>query len=495
MKKLNTTYLDNLVSKILKETLEERADNLVSKIKGDVCECGGTMYEGECDECGSKSGDMYEESELIGKQKNIDVAKPKGKITSADFKKLRNSKVGNKHEMEEGIYDVDKTLDDKFDYVGESDDIDYSTEDREKTCQYHIDNFGENDPVTKEMCQGFNLSESLKSRHRKQSNKSETDEGNAFTGALSQARKKGDKNFEVNGKKFETSEQKLIDRKGGDNSFKRYCNGDITKSCVEKALKSGSESLVKKAKNSRVFKGVDKKKIKESYQLSESEIVGLIEKIVLEQKNKEVKDPAEKNNIKGMGGSPRGLEVYKKAHNGSGKENDDNIKAVTKKMKDYLKDGSKGDYSMSPKMFPKGNGELEKMKKKAYVMSDDGKEFIDDFMSPGMENLDYDQIEPNEEQITNNIEGASKTGNNSEWANSVETGVNKKVNDKRKANKFAKARAMAYQKAKQPISDSTGEDTGKGVNIKLESEDKKTKQINEEFDRMKSLIGYSRKTQ
>ena len=41
MKKLNTTYLDNLVSKILKETLEERADTLVSKIKGDVCECGG----------------------------------------------------------------------------------------------------------------------------------------------------------------------------------------------------------------------------------------------------------------------------------------------------------------------------------------------------------------------------------------------------------------------------------------------------------------------
>ena len=33
MKKLNTTYLDNLVSKILKETLEEKADSLVSKIK------------------------------------------------------------------------------------------------------------------------------------------------------------------------------------------------------------------------------------------------------------------------------------------------------------------------------------------------------------------------------------------------------------------------------------------------------------------------------
>ena len=61
MKKLNTTYLDNLVSKILKETLEERADDIVSKIKtesnnGQVCECGGNMYEGKCNECGG----MYE---------------------------------------------------------------------------------------------------------------------------------------------------------------------------------------------------------------------------------------------------------------------------------------------------------------------------------------------------------------------------------------------------------------------------------------------------
>jgi hypothetical protein len=164
-------------------------------------------------------------------------------------------------------------------------------------------------------------------------------------------------------------------------------------------------------------------------------------------------------------------------------------------MKEYLKDGSKGDYDMNPKMFPKGNGELEKMKKKAYTMSDDGKDFIDDFMSPGMENLDYDQIDPNEEQITANIEGSSKTGNDSSYANAVETDVNKKVNAKRKSNKFAKARAMAYNKAPQPVKDYTGEDSGKGVNIKLESTEKKTKQINEEFDRMKSLIGYNRKTQ
>ena len=421
MKKLNTTYLDNLVSKILKETLEEKADSLVSKIKGDVCECGGTMYEGECNECGN----MYED-------------------------------------MSEGIYDVEDTLDDKFDYVEENTD-----EDRMKTCKYHIENFKKGDPIIKEMCQGVNINEALKGRQRnldrnknnkidaedfkmlrnnsksdkdiKKVNKlstkhgmeeQETEEGNAFSGALSKAKKSGEDSFEVDGKEYP---------------------------------------------------------VKESYRLTETEMISLIEKIVKEEK--------EKSNIKVVGGSPKGLEKYKQIHAKDGKENDDNIKAVAKKMKEYLKDGSKGDYDMNPKMFPKGNGELEKMKKKAYTMSDSGKEFIDDFMSPGMENLDYDQIEPNEEQITANIEGSSKTGNDSSYANAVETDVNKKVNAKRKANKFAKARAMAYQKAPQPIKDATGEDSGKGVNIKLESTEKKTKQINEEFDRMKSLIGYDRKTQ
>lgn len=438
MKKLNTTYLDSLVSKILKETLEERADSLVSKIKGDVCECGGTMYEGECDECGYKG------------------------------------------EMEEGIYDVDNTLDDEFDYVGESEDLvndeENTDEDREKTCKYHIENFGKEDPVTKEMCQGINITEALKGRQRKLDknknnkidaedfkmlrNKSksdkdikkvnkvstrhgmeeqETEEGNAFSGALSNAKKSGKDSFEVDGKKYP---------------------------------------------------------VKESYRLTESEMVGLIEKIVLEQKNKEVKDPAEKNNIKGFGGSPRGLEVYKKAHKGSGKENDNYIKDVTKKMKDYLKDGSKTDYDMNPKIFPKGNGELEKMKKNAYEVSKDGDEFIDDYLRPGMETLDYDEMHPNEEWMDNNIEGSSKTGNNPEWANTGESDVNKKINKTRKKGAYNKAKRAAYNKAPQPvISDKPGQESGKGLNIKTESTDKKTKQINEEFDRMKSLIGYNRKTQ
>jgi hypothetical protein len=50
-------------------------------------------------------------------------------------------------------------------------------------------------------------------------------------------------------------------------------------------------------------------------------------------------------------------------------------------MKDYLKDGSKGDYDMNPKTFPKGNGELEKMKKMAFEVSDDLMILIDDYLS------------------------------------------------------------------------------------------------------------------
>ena len=55
----------------------------------------------------------------------------------------------------------------------------------------------------------------------------------------------------------------------------------------------------------------------------------------------------------------------------------------------------------------------------------------------------------------------------------------------------------AYNKAPQPIvSDKTGEDEGSKIMAKLESTElKKSKQINEEFERMKSLIGYSQKTQ
>lgn len=466
MKKLNTTYLDNIVSKILKETLEERADTLVSKIKGDVCECGGKMYEGECNECGN----MYED-------------------------------------MSEGIYDVDDIDNsNEFDYVqedmvlGDSDEEELDSNNSE-ACKYHMDNFGPEDERTLKFC-GPNMNESLKGRQRnldrnknnkidaedfkmlRQGKKSETDEGNAFTGALSKARKSGEKDFEVDGKKFETKEGKKTD-----NSLKRYCGGEITKPCIDRASKSGSSSLVKKANLAE-----PKKKIKESYQLTESEMVSMIEKIVLEQKTKKVNDPAEKNNIKGMGGSPRGLEVYKKAHNGSGKENDEYIKSVAKKMKEYLKDGSKGEYDMNPKIFPVGNGELEKMDKKAFQMTDDLEDF--NYEIAGLNLPTPDAIEFDEDFMEKLYKGDSKTGN-APGGNALESKANDRFNKLRKKNTLKKLKDQSYNRVSQPVfNEKSGTDKGKGLNIKLESiEDKKTKQINEEFDRIKSLMSYNQKTQ
>jgi hypothetical protein len=407
MKKSLNNYINSLVNKIINETIEEKADELVTKLTEDdkmVCEqCGGEMREGICEQCSSMKesnefdyvaeeeefgsdplglvdrfcktdSEDYNEAtcnyhkenfmgggevseKLHGKQSRIDVAEPKGKITGADFKKLKSMKKETDEEMEEG---------------------------------------------------------------------------NAFTGALSRAKKEGDKSFEVGGKKFDVRESK------------------------------------------------------KSIQMTESEMINFIEKIVLQEEEK----------LKSMG-KTKGLNVYQKAHTASGKENKEYLQSLVKKMKDYLKDGSKGEYDMNPEIFPKGNGELANMDKKAYVPSDSVKDYVDNLTAAGLENLDYDSIHPNEKWVDDNVEGSSRTGNNPEWANTGKSDVNKKRNKIRKDNMLGKLKRKAYNKSPQPtVTDEAGDGVAGKLMTKLESTDeKKTKQINEEFERMKNLIGYNQKTQ
>ena len=540
MKKLNQTYIDSLINKVINETLEEKANKLVSKIKNKIptddevdemmssevnekmetCEqCGGEMKEGEtCEQCGSKR--MYEEEmgdlenaptefdyvaedkeeismednleimssdddgdpldrvnrfcskdseeyneeacryhkklemseELHGKQHKIDVAEPKGKITGADFKKLRSMKSKGKN----------------------INDPDFRT------------------PA------GFRAGEMV-------SEEGETEEGNAFTAKLKQTPKGG--TFELGGKKYKDTSNlgeskkfiqkatEKIEKKGTEGKFGSWCKrnglaseeGEVTKKCIDKAMKSDNPSVVKMAnfaKNIKGYAGSEHKK--KSVKLKESEMIKLIEKIIMEE---------QKSNIKL--GTAKGLEKYKQVHAKDGKENSDALKATAKKMKEYLKDGSKGEYKENPDFFPKGNGELAKMSKKAYVPSGAVQDYIDNFTAAGLENLDYDGISPNEDWVTDNIEGSSRTGNNPEWANTGKSDVNKKRNKIRKDNLLAKIKRKAYNKAPQPIvNDKTGEDEGDKIMTKLESIDpKKAQKINEEFGRMKSLMGYNQKTQ
>lgn len=389
--------IDSLINKVIRESLNEKSQNIISKIKtkmnewtpnepvtisaqssdiheieeDDVCEqCGSEMKEGECTECGSK---MYEEmeEELHGNQKKLDVAKPKGKITGVDFKKLRSMKKEN---MEEDM-----------------------------------------------------------------------EEGNVFTGALNKAKESGKKEFEVDGKKYNVKESKT----------------------------------------------------KNSIQLTESEMITLIEKIVLEQKK-----------AKGMSETEKVLKTDKK-------ENEKALKDVSKKMSDYVKKGSNGDFTMEPKKFPQGNNSLKKdTKVKKYIPSKAVDEYIDAFAYPGMTNLVFDEIKPDDKKIEKYLKGHKTTGNaqvdedGNALGNVVPSEVGEKFYQNYKDNLYGQEQMNAsYKRQPQPV-DSAGENTDnrtlksvkgkKAQNILNKLDEVKTENdeiLNEEFNKMKHLFTYNKKTQ
>jgi hypothetical protein len=371
-------HIDKLVSKVLNEEIESKVKQITETMSGEWTE-------------------IEVEEGLKGNQKKIDVAEPKGKITDADFKKLRKSKeakigskYGNRHGMEE-----------------------------------------------------------------QETEEQETEEGNAFSGALSKAKKDGKDSFEVDGKEYSVKESKG------------------------------------------------------SLKLTEDELIDMIEKIVMEQK---VKDKAEKNNITKK--TAQGLKDTDKVLNQNKKVNDDHTKEVVKKMKEYMKDMFMGEnsYDENPDDFPQSNYDMEKEhKEKKYNPSDAVEEYIDAFAYPGMTNLVYDEIKPDDEMIGNQMKGDSKNGNAVTGKDGKALGnVSKrslKVGEKFKKNfdeNLYGAEQMngSYKRVPQPV-DVAGDkkqagSLGKAEKIlnKLEStENKKDKIVSEEMNKMKNLIGYNRKTQ
>ena len=371
--------IDKLVSRILSEEIDNKAKQISEEM--------GEWTEIEVDE------------ELRGGQKKLDVAKPKGKLTAADFEKLRSQK--------------------------------------EETSEMYDDELEE----------------------------VETEEGNAFTDMLKKT-KKGEK-FNLGGKTYT------------DNSNLEESKNSIT--------------------------------------LSEEELIDMIEKLVIEQK---VKDIAEKENISKK--SPVGLKKTEDVLGKNKKENDDYAKEVVQKMKDYMKDMFSGNngYDENPDDFPQSNYDMEKdHKEMKYHPSDAVEEYIDAFAYPGMTNLVYDEIKPDDDMIANQIKGASKNGNAVTDKEGKALGnVSKrseKVGDRFK-NNFddnlygAEQMEVSYARQPQPV-DVAGSkkqagslksirpgSAKKAQNImsKLESkEDKKAKVISEEMEKMKNLIGYNRKTQ
>jgi len=407
-------------------------DDRFETTEGDTCEvCGSELDEGQCNECGG--GKMYEG---IYDEEDLsgkfDYTEQEGEDEDAeDIIDRYCNKSSSWYDKER--CDYNKSV------VGESvKNKSHKKKEVSKKGKKFPDLSGDGKVTRKDVL----LGRGVKLGKQQKSNKNyEVEEGNEFSWELAKARKSGKKTFQVDGKTYPVKES------------------------IEYHIRDHEGDIIK---------------------LNENEMIDLIENIVNEEKGK----------LKSMS-RPQGLMTYEKAHKESGKENKEYMKSLQKKMSDYLGDGSKGKYSMEPSHFPKGNGELAKMSKKAYVPSSAIQDYTDNFTAASLENLDYDGISPNEDWVSDLVKGSSRTGNNPKWANAVETGVNDKRDKIRKDNLLGKVKKKAYNKAPQPfVIDKTGEDEGDKILTKLESINEKSKmQISEEFDRMKELLNYNRKTQ
>jgi hypothetical protein len=482
--------IDRLVSKVLNEEIE----NKVKQISEEM----GEWTEIEVDEQQLKGGQKF-----IAKQ-----AEPKDKITGADFKKLRDKKETKETEEIDEFYfyddesesgddfekeDMGMEMDrDKFHVtrrpkmMGSFDDEHgfYDEDERQYTGDFDFDfdeeEFDDFDSFDakyggkqrlfapgEEGKKFFDMykekfGKPFKVRTPRDMEEAETEEGNKFTKALDDAREDGDDTFDVDGKTY----------------------------------------------------NVRKESRKSSLRLTEDELIDMIEKIVLEQK---VKDTAESANISKK--PPVGLKKTEDVLGKNKKENDDYAKEVVEKMKDYMKDmfsGSNG-YDENPDDFPQSNYDMEKdHKEKKYHPSDAVEEYIEAFAYPGMTNLVYDEIKPDDEMIEKQIKGDSKNGNAVTGKDGKALGnVSKrseKVGERFKKNfdenlYGAEQMNVSYKRQPQPV-DIAGDNkqsgglkkgsTAKSQKImnQLESkEDKKSKIISEEMEKMKNLIGYNRKTQ
>ena len=387
------------------KTFQTNIDKLVSKILNEE-------IDSKFEEKFNNKSENFEE--LIGNQSKIDVADPKGKITAADFKKLRNSKYNKK--------EVDEYSDYEDDFDEEEFNSDYEDEDNEYEGEY-------------------------------ENNDSEWDE---------------------------------LD-----------LDDETDWTQLKRRQSTGNDNILS---------------------LGENELIDMIEKIVLEQK---VKDRAETSNIDKK--EAEGLKKTNKVLELDKKENDNYAKEVVIKMKDYMKDmfmGGKG-YDENPDDFPQSNYDIEKdhNEMKKYNPSDAVDEYIEAFSYPGMTNLVYDEIKPDDEMISNQIKGNSKNGNAVTSKDGKALGnVSKrseKTGDRFKKNfdenlYGAEQMNVSYNRQSQPV-DIAGSKTQKGslksiksnstdkaekiLNQLESSEIKTTKIINEDLQKMKDLISYNRKTQ
>ena len=494
-------YIRSRFREILSETLQEKVRKIekdldqeapfhgapgpfdyVQEGKETCNECGGMLEEGECKECGWNGDKEVMESGLkkLEKISSKEIEDLLGDIDS-DLKKSHGKEKKHHDDTEEVEFELE--LDESWYSHDEYERMrDFGTEDELEAYQDKLVSGGEknemkeklygrqknidknkNGKIDKEdfkMLRKQQDEETLyEVEFEKEMEEGETEENREFAYAAMMAKKKGKDTFELDGETFD----------------------------------------------------VKKGKTNESILYTESDLIDLIERLVVEEKKKFKKS------------EPKGYKEYERAHKADKKENEDYLKSVAKKMSDYLKpvsdEGSK--YEMkNNKKFPTENGGLKKGIRKKYTPSDAVDDYNDAFSYPGQTNLRFDEIKPNKKNIEKYLKGHSTTGNaqvdedGNALGNVVPSEVGEKFYKNFEENLYGQEQADAsYKRQSQPV-DVAGDDTeegslndkrpkgGKGKSAqsvldKLSEsvEPKKVEKLNEEYNRMQQLMGYNRKTQ
>ena len=558
--------IDKMVSKILAEEIEKKSKQI---------------------------SEQLEEELSAGQKKIAKQAEPKDKITAADFKKLRDAKK-HKEEVEEFFYYDDEEEDESVpgDYEGDEDAEEEAEELSAQEPTYvgkglrkpkMIGSFDDEhgwfdehdrqrhpDDMEDFEEEEFSDLDSLLARHGQNQTwfgkgdglrmfnayrdkfggkpfrvrlakgleeEAETDEGNAFSGALAQAKESGDDSFEVDGHKYPVKEAKSdkkwiqkTDMKKG--ALHKKLNVPEDKKIPKTLLNKLKKELIAKGEGDKKLSAADSKLLKQVnlaltlksvkenrnvLSLTENELIDMIEDLVLEQ---QVKDAAEKNNISKK--EATGLKKTEKILGKNKSEGDSYFKELAKKMTDYLKDGTKAKYEMNPENFPESNYKIDKdAKVMKYNPSEAVEEYIDAFSYPGMTNLVYDEIKPDDERIHKQLKGDSTFGNavtdkeGKALGNVVPSEVGERFKKNYDENLYgAEQMKASYKRQPQPVEvEGNGQTKGslkskkgadkpssiakasKILNTLESTENKAERLVNEEMNKMKNLIGYNRKTQ
>jgi hypothetical protein len=481
------SYITRRFTEILKETISEKADELMGKLKFNP---PGTSFDYVQEEGDPYSTEVKEK--LVGGQKRLDKNK-NNRIDSEDFAMLRKSKKKEMREYTMG--------DDAIEDVKPYDDITSTDSPKIRPGKKNqVKNVGFD--YQKKVAKQF---DDYELQEQGETNETETDESREFAYAARMAKKKGDKTFKLGDETFDVKESYITEKWKGDVDVKQtgeYSDMSIEelnaaikkqKAKNDKTMESGKKvSHADKTKMSQLYfakrakqgwKGKGKAKVDETYYrikvngematFSENEMIDIIEGIVKEEKSSNIK----------RGKEPNGYAEYERAHKEDGKEADKYLKDLAKKMNNYIKDGSKQKkFDTNPKQFPKGNGELGEMDKKAYEIDQEGIDY--NYEVGGLNIPDYDQIKPKKETIEKQIKGSSTNGNDQSYANAVNTGVNDKFAEYFEKDQLAKWKDESYGRVPSPVYEETPKSVGKNKG-----------KLKEEFNRMQQLMGYSQKTQ